>query len=139
MIGPVDGNSASSPQPSALGALDGNAFLKLMIAQLKYQNPFQPMDTTAMMQQTSALTSVQTLQDMSALQKTMLGMQEAATANGFIGKQVTATDASGSTLTGIVGNVTYTATGPLLKVGGTDVPMADITQASNAPGNGTLA
>ena len=139
MIGPVDGNSASSPQPSALGALDGNAFLKLMIAQLKYQNPFQPMDATAMMQQTSALTSVQTLQDMSALQKTMLGMQEAATANGFIGKQVTATDASGSTLTGIVGNVTYTATGPLLKVGGTDVPMADITQASNAPGNGTLA
>ena len=140
MIGPVDGNSASSPpQPSAIGALDGNAFLKLMIAQLQYQNPFQPMDTTAMMQQTSALTSVQTLQDMSALQKAMLGMQEAATANGFIGRQVTATDASGSTLTGVVSNVTYTATGPLLKVGGTDVPMADITRASNAPGNGTLA
>ena len=139
MIGPVDGNSASSPQPSALGALDGNAFLKLMIAQLQYQNPFQPMDTTAMMQQTSALTSVQTLQDMSALQKAMLGMQEAATANGFIGKQVTATDASGSTLTGVVRNVTYTATGPLLNVEGTDVPIADITQASNAPGNGTLA
>ena len=29
MIGPVDGSSASSPQPSALGGLDGNAFLKL--------------------------------------------------------------------------------------------------------------
>jgi flagellar hook assembly protein FlgD len=139
MIGPVDGNLAGSPQPSAIGALDGNAFLKLMIAQLQYQNPFQPMDTTAMMQQTSALTSVQTLQDMSALQKTMLGMQEAATANGFIGKQVTATDASGSTLTGVVGNVTYTATGPLLNVGGTEVPIEDITQAANSPGNGTLA
>jgi len=139
MIGPVDGNSASSPQPSALGGLDGNAFLKLMIAQLKYQNPFQPMDTTAMMQQTSALTSVQTLQDLSALQKTMLGMQEAATANGFIGKQVTATDASGATLTGVVANVTYTAQGPLLNVGGTNVPIAYITQAANAPGNGTPA
>ena len=139
MIGPVDGSLASSPQSSAIGGLDGNAFLQLMIAQLKYQNPFQPMDATAMMQQTSALTSVQTLQDMSALQKAMLGMQGAATANGFIGKQVTATDASVSTLTGVVGNVTYTATGPLLNVGGTDVPIADITQASNAPGNGTLA
>src|SRR5437879_8791548 len=125
MIGPVDGSLAGSPQSSAIGALDGNAFLKLMIAQLQYQNPFQPMDTTAMMQQTSALTSVQTLQDMSALQKTMLGMQEAATANGFIGKQVTATDASGSTLTGVVGNVTYTATGPLRHVGGTALPMED--------------
>ncbi|HEY2666958.1 MAG TPA: flagellar hook capping FlgD N-terminal domain-containing protein [Actinomycetota bacterium] len=138
MIGPVDGNS-SSPQPSAIGALDGNAFLKLMIAQLQYQNPFQPMDTTAMMQQTSALTSVQTLQDVSALQKAILGMQEAATANGFLGRQVTATDASGATLTGLVRDVTYTAQGPLLNVGGTDVPIADITQASNAPGNGTPA
>jgi flagellar basal-body rod modification protein FlgD len=139
MIGPVDGSSASSPQPSAIGALDGNAFLQLMIAQLKYQNPFQPMDATGMMQQTSALTSVQTLQNMSALQKEMLGMQEAATASGFIGKQVTATDPSGSSVTGVVGSVTYTATGPTLNVGGTDVPIADVTQASNAPGNGTLA
>ena len=60
-------------------------------------------------------------------------------ANGFIGKQVTATDASGSTLTGVVGKVTYTAMGPLLNVGGSDVPIEDITQAANAPGNGTLA
>ena len=139
MIGPVDGSLASSPQSSAIGGLDGNAFLQLMIAQLKYQNPFQPMDATAMMQQTSSLTSVQTLQDMSALQKEMLGMQEAATASGFIGKQVTATDVSGGTLTGVVGRVTYTVAGPLLNVGGTDVPLAGITQASNAPGNGTLA
>ena len=139
MIGPVDGTTPSVQQPSALGALDGNAFLKLMIAQLKYQNPFQPMDPTAMMQQTSSLTSVQTLQGLSALQKEILGMQEAATATGFIGKQVTATDASGATTTGVVSGVTYTATGPLLKVAGTDVPIADITQASNAPGNGTQA
>jgi flagellar basal-body rod modification protein FlgD len=139
MIGPVDGTTPSVQQPSALGALDGNAFLKLMIAQLKYQNPFQPMDPTAMMQQTSSLTSVQTLQGLSALQKEILGMQEAATATGFIGKQVTATDASGATLTGIVSNVTFTATGPLLKVAGTDVPIANITQASNMPGNGTQA
>ena len=140
MIGPVNGSSpANAPAPSALGALDGNAFLKLMIAQLKYQNPFQPMDASAMMQQTSSLTSVQTLQGLSALQKEILGMQEASTATGFIGKQVTATDAAGGTLTGVVSNVTFTATGPLLKVAGTDVPIANITQASNAPGNGTQA
>jgi flagellar basal-body rod modification protein FlgD len=119
--------------------MNANSFLNLMIAQLKYQNPFQPMDASAMMQQTSSLTSVQTLQDLSALQKEILGMQEAATATGFIGKQVTATDASGATLTGVVSGVTYTATGPTLKVAGTDVPIADITQASNAPGNGTQA
>jgi flagellar basal-body rod modification protein FlgD len=119
--------------------MDGNSFLNLMIAQLKYQNPFQPMDASAMMQQTSSLTSVQTLQGLSALQKEILGMQEASTATGFIGKQVTATDATGATLSGVVSGVTYTATGPLLKVAGNDVPIADITQASNAPGNGTLA
>src|SRR3982074_2826889 len=112
MIGPVDGSTPSTQQqPSALGALDGTAFLKLMIAQLKYQNPFQPMDASTMMQQTSSLTSVQTLQGLSALQKEILGMQEAATATGFIGKQVTATDASGGTLTGVVSKVTFTPHG----------------------------
>jgi hypothetical protein len=66
-------------------------------------------------------------------------MQEAATATGFIGKQVTGTDAAGAILTGVVSNVTFTATGPLLKVAGTDVPIAAITQASNVSGNGTQA
>jgi flagellar basal-body rod modification protein FlgD len=139
MIGPVSGSSPSAQPNSAIGGMNATSFLNLMIAQLKYQNPFQPMDASAMMQQTSSLTSVQTLQDLSALQKEILGMQEAATATGFIGKQVTATDASGATLTGVVSGVTYTATGPTLKVAGTDVPIADITQASNAPGNGTQA
>jgi flagellar basal-body rod modification protein FlgD len=139
MIGPVSGSSTSAQPTTGIGGMDGNSFLNLMIAQLKYQNPFQPMDASAMMQQTSSLTSVQTLQDLSALQKEILGMQEASTATGFIGKQVTATDATGATQSGVVSGVTYTATGPLLKVAGTDVPIADITQASNAPGNGTLA
>ena len=139
MIGPVSGSSPSAQPTTGIGGMDGNSFLNLMIAQLKYQNPFQPMDASAMMQQTSSLTSVQTLQGLSALQKEILGMQEASTATGFIGKQVTATDASGASLSGVVSGVTYTATGPLLKVAGSDVPIADITQASNAPGNGTLA
>jgi flagellar basal-body rod modification protein FlgD len=93
------------------------------------------MDTSAMMQQTSSLTSVQVLQNLSSLQKDMLGLQEAATASGFIGKQVTATDASGASVTGVVDKVTYTGSGPLLSVGGTDVPVGDVAEASNPPGS----
>jgi len=140
MIGPISGSTGSGKQQSsALGGLDGNAFLKLMIAQLKYQDPFKPMDAAGMMQQTSSLTSVQTLQDVSALQKEILGMQEAATATSLMGKQVSATDASGNVTTGVVSAVSYTAQGPMLKVAGVDVPIANVSQATTAPGNGTQA
>ena len=35
--------------------------------------------------------------------------------------------------------VSYTAQGPMLKVAGVDVPIANVTQATTAPGNGTQA
>lgn len=130
MIGPVSG-SAPSAQASGVGLLSSGNFLQLMVAQLQYQDPFQPMDASAMMQQTSSLTSVQTLQEVSALQQEILGMQEASTATGLIGKQVTGADSSGNAVSGVVSAVNYTAQGPTLKVGGIDVPLASISQASN--------
>jgi flagellar basal-body rod modification protein FlgD len=139
MIGPISGSSGTGTQQSSVGGLSSQNFLDLMIAQLKYQDPFKPMDAASMMQQTSSLTSVQTLQDVSALQKEILGMQEAATATGLLGKQVSATDASGNVNSGVVSAVSYTAQGPMLKVAGVDVPIANVTEATTAPGNGTRA
>jgi flagellar basal-body rod modification protein FlgD len=132
LIGPVTSGTSSTQSPSAVGSLSSNDFLKLMVAQLQYQDPMQPMDASALMQQTSSLTSVQTLQSMSSLEQECLGMQEAATATGLLGKQVTATDSSGNTLSGVVSDVSYTASGPTLNVGGTEVPIADISQAAGA-------
>lgn len=150
MIGATSsaGGTGATGSASGVGTLSSGDFLKLMIAQLQYQDPFQPMDTSAMMQQTSSLTSVQTLQEMSALQSELLGMQQASTATSLIGKQVSAVDTSGATLSGVVSGVSYTATGPRLQIGNQEVPLGQVAAATNpttspattaTPGNGTPA
>ena len=48
--------------------LDKDAFLKLMVAQLKYQNPMSPTDPSAMMAQTAQFTMVESLQAISQSQ-----------------------------------------------------------------------
>jgi flagellar basal-body rod modification protein FlgD len=148
-VGSAGGTGAPGSTGTGVGTLSSGDFLKLMIAQLQYQDPFQPMDTSAMMQQTSSLTSVQTLQEMSALQSELLGMQQANTATSLIGKQVTAVDTSGATLSGVVSGVSYTATGPQLQIGTQEVPLGQVSAATNptqtpaattsSPGNGTPA
>ncbi len=70
---PIDGVTTSTPISQVLGQpttgasgpkneLDKDAFLKLLVAQLRYQDPTAPMDTSAFMAQTSQLTSVEKLE-----------------------------------------------------------------------------
>ncbi len=49
-------------------------------------------------------------------------------AAGLIGKTVTASDASGTTISGVVSGVTNGSSGPLLNVGNTTVSLSDVEQ-----------
>jgi flagellar basal-body rod modification protein FlgD len=71
-------STASSPVglPSAsagLPPLDSQGFLKLLITQLRHQDPLSPKDPGDTVQQLAALTQVSTLQEISALLKQQLG------------------------------------------------------------------
>ena len=129
--------AAAPTQPTTagtgLGALDGDAFLKLMVAQLRYQNPLEPTDASTMMQQTAAFTQVETLQKLAATQQTMLGMSEALMATGFVGRQVSAVRGDDSLLSGVVDGVRFTTEGPLLTVAGEEVPMTSVVQVATPP------
>lgn len=120
--------AGSAATGSGLGALGGDAFLKLMVAQLRYQNPLEPTDASTMMQQTAAFTQVETLQKLAASQQTMLGMSEALMATGLVGQQISAVRADDSVMQGVVDGVRFTAEGPLLSVGGEEVALAAVVQ-----------
>ena len=47
--------------PSSPSGLDGESFMRLLVAQIRNQDPLQPMDTTQMMSQLTQLTSVERL------------------------------------------------------------------------------
>jgi flagellar basal-body rod modification protein FlgD len=138
-LGAIGGLAVSQSQTAGLGSLDGEAFMKLMIAQMRYQNPFEPMDTSAMLQQTASLTTVETLRQVSSSERLLLGLQQSGMAASFVGRSVTALDASGQELSGLVKGIRFTADGPLLQVvtgtgaeaGTQDVPIANVTSVTS--------
>lgn len=108
---------ANAATANGLGKLGGDAFLQLLVAQLKYQNPMQPTDGAAMLQQTAQFTQVETLKKLADAQAQLLGYHQAAVASSMVGQQVIAVDADGIEFTGIVDRVRFTADGPFLCMG----------------------
>ena len=142
MVTAADFNPASIGVPevasaAGLGALDGDAFLKLMVAQLKYQNPFEPLDQSQMLQQTAALSMVEVLQRLAGSQSVLMGVQQATMATGLIGKEVTAINGAGEKVTDIVRNVSFTADGPLLKIGEEEIPIGNVVKVKDVDPDGT--
>jgi len=119
---------------SSLGQLDSDAFLKLLVAQMKYQNPLSPTDATAMMQQTAQFTTVETLQAISETNQALLGFQQTTLAMGTVGKEVNAYTIYGDLVTGTVDTVRFTADGPMLELDtGIDIPLANVIDVSTPP------
>lgn len=131
-IGGANAAAQGSTGANGLGALDGDAFLQLMVAQLRYQNPLEPTDASTMMQQTAAFTQVETLQKLASSQQTMLGMNEALMASGLVGMSVAAVRPDDTVINGAVSGVRFTAEGPMLSIGDEEVAMAAVVQIGQA-------
>ena len=102
--------------------LDSDAFLKLLVAQLKYQDPSKPTDSTEMMAQSAQFTMVQRLEDMAKSTASTLGIEQGMAASSLVGKSVSWLDPDGSTKTGTVSSASFgggTSSEPTLKVAGT--------------------
>ncbi|TIC83526.1 flagellar hook capping protein [Nocardioides sp. GY 10113] len=112
---------------------DKQMFLELMVAQLRYQDPLNPTDSSEMLAQSaqfSALEAMQNVADQTALVATST---LAFGASGMIGKTVRWTDADGIEQTGTVQGATFTASGPVLSVDGHEVSLFSLTSVGDAP------
>lgn len=92
-VDPISGApAATTSQPAASGnptaALDRDAFLKLLVAQLKYQDPTNPADTSQIMTQTAQLTMVDRLNEMAAAFQTSNSLARMSLATSLVGKDV---------------------------------------------------
>lgn len=135
MTTPIEGagslQGAASQGDSAMTALSGmgsDGFLDLLVAQLRYQNPLEPSDPGDMMVQTAQLAQLDASQQLASLQRRDLGLQHAVLATGMLGAEVTGTDADGAPIEGVAEGVRYTTSGPVLDVGGRDLPLESVTE-----------
>lgn len=126
--------AGATPAGASAGLLGKDDFLKLLIGQMKNQDPLNPTDSAEYMGQ---------LTQFSILEQTTNAAQTAAAhaANDYdaqaielIGRTVSYTKADKSEATGVVQRVTFSAQGPALTIDGVDgiSPIA-VTKVAPTP------
>jgi flagellar basal-body rod modification protein FlgD len=123
------GSGAAAKSPT--DAMGSDTFLKLLVAQLKYQDPSKPADGTALLGQTAQFQMVEKLQQLADQNTALLSEQQASSAIALVGRTISYT-LGDKTLSGVVGSVRLTAAGPVLTVGQIDVPMSTVTEVTSA-------
>lgn len=122
----------SSQKQVGATALDKDTFLKLLVAQLRFQNPLNPSDPTEFMSQTAQFTLVEQMENMAKAQASVTLSQQLSTASAMVGKQITWLK-SGKSVTGIVDSAKIVDGVPVLMVGKDQVPLTTIQSVTNAP------
>jgi len=135
MTGPVGGVSAPD-YGMATSTVERNdqmgkeVFLQLLVAQMRYQDPSSPMDSSQMMAQTATFTQVGKLEELATQNAAMLVLQEASTAGAMVGRTATYTDSDGAEVTGKISAVRLAQANQeaVAVIGGKDVPVGRITE-----------
>lgn len=96
--GTVDSNTNTASTTKTSQDLGKDDFLKLLVTQLKYQDPMSPMEDKEFISQMAQFTSLEQM-------KNMNNSVQITQATSFIGKQVTWADSQGNELTGVVKSV----------------------------------
>jgi flagellar basal-body rod modification protein FlgD len=120
-------SSTADPTPATPASqLDQETFLKLMVAQLRNQDPMNPTDSSQFLAQTAQFTSLEKLEKVADQSAQALAAQMAFGASSLVGRTVTYADAAGAETTGTVASVRFGPTGPLLGVGDAEVALDQV-------------
>ena len=108
--GATNSNSASGSTSKTAGAngladVDLNQFLGLLITELQNQDPMNPMDNAAMLNQISQIRQIGSTTKLTDTLSTLAVGQELSMASGLIGKKISALDSNAKDVTGIVDKV----------------------------------
>ena len=131
-IAGLTGSTASTTTTSkGSNSDDKDMFLKLLVAQMKYQDPSKPTDSTQYLQQMAQFSMVEKLDDLAESQAKSTTSSQLQSAVGMIGRKVDygAGDAAG---TGTVTSVTVVSGVPKLIIGDKTVELADVTKVTAA-------
>ncbi len=119
----TSGAAGASAAVSAASQLDQEAFLTLMVAQLRNQDPMNPTDSSEFLAQTAQFTSLEKLQQVADQSTQAFAAQMAFGASSLVGRTVTYTGTDGVEVSGTVSSVRFGPAGPLLEVDGNDVSL----------------
>jgi len=135
MINGITGASTETTTQSIADSsgADKDMFLQLLVAQVRYQDPLEPMNNNEYMAQTAQITMVEQMTKVAEQQTELIAFQQATMASGLIGQVVTAIDPfTGGAVEGLVSGVEYNYGDPHLIVDGARVSIDDVVATSAA-------
>ncbi len=129
-------STSSTPGASSSAALPGgqlgkDAFLQLLVAQMKYQDPSKPTDSQAYMTQLAQFTQVEKLDALVSAQADLARWQRTVAGQSMLGQTVTGTGPDGSTVTGTVTSVSLTGDPRVQLAGGGSLAVADVSSVGD--------
>jgi flagellar basal-body rod modification protein FlgD len=132
---PISQLGANTPAgPTRSDQLDKDTFLKLLVAQLKYQDPSNPADSTAFLAQTAQFTQVERLNELKTVGTDQLMSQLMLSASSMVGKTITFAGPDGKDVTGVVTSAHFNGSAPTLRVGDKDVPLPAVKEVKTVAG-----
>jgi flagellar basal-body rod modification protein FlgD len=127
-------NSAAS-QASAKASLDYDSFLQLLIAQMKNQDPTDPMDASEQIAQLATFSQVEQSIQMNSNLETLITGNALTNASSYIGKTITSADEKTS---GVVASVrVYSDTMVATTTEGKEIPIVVGVRVGTAPATET--
>lgn len=126
-------------------ALDKDAFMKLLVTQLKNQDPLAPTDNQAFIAQLAQFSALEEMQGvnenlvaLALLQENNALLSQLTDSSALIGKTVVYADPdTGESATGQVDSVKLADGAVTLRVGGRDVPLASVSQVVGTQDGGS--
>src|SRR3712207_3773416 len=124
--------TTSVDRPDQMGK---DTFLKLLVAQMRYQDPANPANSTEFMAQTASFTQVEKLEQLATQSASLLALQRSTSAGALVGRTVTYTDPTGASVSGVatsarLGTDTSEA---VVMAGKVAVPLGRVTEIAQTP------
>ena len=137
-ISPIgsSGSATSTPAASTSVAgpqLDRDTFLKLLVAQLKYQDPSKPTDASTFITQSSQLAVVDKLDALNTSMERAALSTRFNTAANIVGRTVAYALPSGVPTSGAVTAVRFDGTDTFVEVGGISLPLQSVLGVMPTP------
>jgi flagellar basal-body rod modification protein FlgD len=134
------GQATQGSQLSASNGMGKQDFLKLLLAQLRNQDPLRPMEDREFIAQMAQFSALEATQQLTSAFERHASLQLMSQAGALVGKQVEAVAADGSTVTGEVAVVSFDSVDgvsitPVLSVDGHEVDLANVRRILSNPSN----
>jgi len=125
--------SAAQSQPMTQAALPGgelgkDAFLKILLAQMRNQDPLNPADGTAMITQLAQFSSLEQMQNLNTKLDQLIEVQLLGELSGLVGKMVSFSGENDEILEGTVQSLVWSGNKSQLRINDALIPLGRLLE-----------